>query len=312
MGENTKIEWAHHTLNFWIGCEKVSEACTFCYAEVETYPRVQRARGRELWGRNADRHRTAESTWRKAVGWDAAAAERGERHRVFINSLSDFFEDRPDLNAWRRDAWVVIANCENLDFLLLTKRPENIARMLPPGWGGGWPNVWLMATVENQRRADERMPHLLAVPAVVRGVSMEPLLDDVDMRTWLHRCSFDGHGEHSAFCDACAIREMAAEKAGIAGYEALPGARLHWAILGGGSGRDERTFDFARARRLKAQFQAAGTRVFVKQAGQVAIDRDADGLLRLGLPGDRRKGGDPLDWPRDMRVREFPATRGSQ
>src|SRR5688572_19892666 len=97
MGENTAIEWATHTFNPWIGCTKISPECARCYAHDETFVRVQRAGGRELWGPTADRHVTSNANWRQPLTWDRAAAAAGERARVFCASLSDVGEYRPDL-----------------------------------------------------------------------------------------------------------------------------------------------------------------------------------------------------------------------
>lgn len=174
MGAETKIEWCDHTFNPWIGCTKVSPGCANCYAAVNTFTRAQRAHGRELWGPDAARHVTSEAKWREPIRWDAAAKAAGIRRRVFCASMADVFEDRPDLAEPRARLAYVIGKTPNLDWLLLTKRPENIARLwitdvVPP-------NVWLGTTVEDQERADERIPHLLAVPAAVRFLSVEPLL----------------------------------------------------------------------------------------------------------------------------------------
>lgn len=166
MGENTKIEWCEHTHNFWVGCQKVSPACDHCYAESW----AKRSGHPELW--DGERRRT--KTWAEPHKWNRRAIARP---KVFTNSLADFFDNQIP-NEWRQDAWRVIDETPNLDWLILTKRPQNIEKMLPDfnGWGSGWPNVWLGMTAENQEEYDRRANHLYKVPAAVRFISYEPAL----------------------------------------------------------------------------------------------------------------------------------------
>jgi len=168
MGENTKIEWCDHTMNFFVGCEKVSPGCDHCYAESW----AKRSGHPELW--QGERRRT--KTWAEPHKWNKLAAGAVTRPRVFTNSLADFFDNQV-LSEWRADAWDVIGKTPNLDWLILTKRPQNIAKMLPAGWNDGlWRNVWLGTTAENQEEHDRRWPHLKAIPAAVRFLSYEPAL----------------------------------------------------------------------------------------------------------------------------------------
>src|SRR5215207_6054449 len=98
--------------------------------------------------------------------------------------MADVFEDRPELDVWRARLWELILATQELDWLLLTKRPELVSTMVP--WGERWPaNVWLGTTVENQKWAEERLPHLVAVPAAVRFISAEPLLGPLTIARWL-------------------------------------------------------------------------------------------------------------------------------
>ncbi len=172
MGENSKIEWTDHTFNPWVGCTKVSPACDNCYAENW----AKRTGSPELWA--GERRRTAVSNWRKPRAWNDDAGYRGVRARVFCASLADVFDNQVP-SAWRKDLFDLIAGTQYLDWLLLTKRPQNIAKMLPEAWGDGWPNVWLGTTVENREEAKRRVPLLLSVPAAVRFLSCEPLLEPV-------------------------------------------------------------------------------------------------------------------------------------
>lgn len=181
MGKVSIISWTDATFNGWIGCHEVSPACDECYARTlaERY-------GWAKWGKDTPRHRTSAAYWRGPVKWNAEAAAKGKRLRVFAFSLADVFEDRRDLDPWRADLYKLIEATPNLDWMLLSKRADAIARLLPQAWlDKPRPNVWLGVTAENQRRADERVPVLLRVPAVVHWVSAEPLLGPLDLRQWL-------------------------------------------------------------------------------------------------------------------------------
>lgn len=176
MGAETKIEWADHTFNPWIGCQRVSEACDNCYAEALMDKRF----GRVEWGPGKARQLTSDQNWRDTFKWDRKAELAGRRARVFCSSLADVFDNAVP-ERWRRHLWAIIESTPNLDWLLLTKRPQNIEKMLPPGWGRGWANVWLGATVEHQKAANLNIQHLLYVPAVRRFLSCEPLLGTLDL-----------------------------------------------------------------------------------------------------------------------------------
>jgi protein gp37 len=178
MGVETAISWCDHTFNPWWGCTKVSPACTHCYAET-----FSRRVGQKVWGVDAPRRFFGPKHWAEPLKWNRDALKAGVRRRVFCASMADVFEDRPDLLDERRRLFDVIDETRGLDWLLLTKRPENIARLMPGFWNGCvWPNVWLGTTVENQEYADQRIPHLLAVDAVVRFLSVEPMLGPIDLR----------------------------------------------------------------------------------------------------------------------------------
>lgn len=166
VGENSAIEWTDHTMNFWVGCTKVSPACDHCYAEAW----AKRTGQAYLW--NGGRKRTAPANWRKPHKWSDA--------RVFTNSLADFFDNRvPD--KWRHDAWDVIKYTPTLTWMILTKRPQNIPEMLPADWASGWHNVWLGITAENQEEYDRRARHLYKVPAAVRFISYEPAIGPLEL-----------------------------------------------------------------------------------------------------------------------------------
>lgn len=177
MGQDTKIQWAHHTFNGWIGCEKISEACKFCYAEKYA-DRWSIAK----WGKNGTRHKTSQQNWNQLLKWNRQAEKANERHRVFCFSLADIMEDSPLIpQVWREEFYALVRQCTWLDFLFLTKRPENYSRFLPADWGNGYDNVWLGCSIENQQRYDERVIHMDMIPARVKFFSMEPLLGNVEM-----------------------------------------------------------------------------------------------------------------------------------
>ena len=101
---------------------------------------------------HADRGRTSAENWRQPIRWDRAARAVGERRRVFTGSMCDIFDNRAP-EAWRAYLWRLIAATPDLTWMLLTKRPQNIAGMLPPpDWGAGWRNVWLAAPPRTKLR----------------------------------------------------------------------------------------------------------------------------------------------------------------
>jgi protein gp37 len=179
MAGFSKIEWTDSTFNPWVGCTKIDRpggapsACDFCYAEGWS-----KRSGHVKWGNNP-RRRTTESYWRSPIKWNSAGAafqrRNGRRQRVFCASLADVFDNQVDAS-WRDDLWRLIRACDQLDWQLLTKRPQNIRKMLPKDWGQGYSNVWLGTTAEDADAYQQRGKHLLAVPAAVHFVSYEPAM----------------------------------------------------------------------------------------------------------------------------------------
>ena len=178
MGKDSSIEWTDHTFNPWWGCTKVSPGCANCYAEAWA-----RRVGEDIWGSKQTRRFFTDKHWAEPEKWNIDAANQKIRKRVFCASMADVFEARLDLDPWRLRLWTLIEKTPWLDWLLLTKRPENIALRVP--WTKHWPaNVWLGTTVEDQQRAEERLPILLQFPAKYRFLSCEPLLGSVDLSRW--------------------------------------------------------------------------------------------------------------------------------
>jgi protein gp37 len=156
MGEKTEIAWCDHTFNGWIGCQKVSAGCDNCYAETLMDKRYHKVE----WGPHGERKRTSEANWKLPFRWAKAARASGRRPKVFCSSLADVFDNQVD-QSWRIDLFDLIDATEELDWLLLTKRPENVAKMLPTNWRNGRDNVWLGTTCEDQAAYDRRWPILM-------------------------------------------------------------------------------------------------------------------------------------------------------
>lgn len=246
MAENSSIEWTDATFCPWWGCVKVSEACRNCYAATFA------GRFGVEWGPVARRRFQSGRYWEQPLKWDRAAAKAGERRRVFCASMADVFELLPDrhpdaeqMGRERLRLWKLIEATPNLDWLLLTKRPENVLGMTPAGWNytqGFPPNVWIGTTVEGQNEADKRIPHLLEVPAAVRFLSCEPLLGPLDLTRYLERY-----------------------------YQRDNSGRIvNWVITGGESGPGARPSHPDWFRSLRDQCRAAGVPFHFKQHGDWA------------------------------------------
>jgi protein gp37 len=199
------------------------------------------------------------------VKWNDEAARKGIRYRVFCGSMMDFLEDRRELIEPRRRAIRLIGRTPNLDWLILTKRPGNA----PDGWrfGAILENVWFGVSVENQDRVDLLIPLLKATHPAVRFLSVEPLLEEIDLEPHLA----DG--------------------------------KIHWVIVGGESSQGKgkcRAFHLEWLESVITQCRRHNVPVFVKQLGSMP-HADNRSLKLID-----RKGGDMEEWPDWMRIREFP------
>lgn len=273
MSENTKIEWATHTFNPWVGCTKISPACDNCYAEGWA-----KRSGQVVWG--GERKRTSVANWKLPLKWDkhaalmqsgwaqgvalhggdeaaciAAGYIKPVRPKVFCASLADVFDNAVSVQ-WRFDLLGLIADTPNLDWLILTKRIGNAAYMLNQAfravhghyklWANNvLPNVWLGATICNQTEADRDIPKLLAIPAHKRFLSIEPMVGPVDLSNWF------------------AANDL---------HEIDGGPRLNWVIVGGESGPNARPMHPDWARSLRDQCEAAGVPFLFKQWGEWGND----------------------------------------
>jgi protein gp37 len=361
MAEKTAIAWCDATFNPWIGCTRVSAGCQNCYAEADFDHKKGFAKwgpqGTRVvtsdanWKKPLKWDRDAKAAGVRARVFCASLADVFENWRgPMVNSSGDVLirphldaENMPenwdacDIETLRTDpqGWKPVAmgdvrlrlfdlirQTPNLDWLLLTKRPENVTAWIADAMNRAWgvpqkesplaqwmedwvtrhsvpANVWIGASVENQAAADARIPHLLEVPAAVRFLSCEPLLAAVDLVRYLPN-TFTGFPR---------------------------GPRVDWVIVGGESGPAARPMAVEWARSLVRQCKAAGVPVFMKQLGAVihatnAIDpldqfpcptgsprsfRQGPGEDTIELCLRDRKGGDPSEWPADLRVQEFPA-----
>ncbi len=262
MGEATAIAWTDHTFNPWWGCERVSPGCDHCYAET-----FAKRTGHDVWGHKADHRFFGDKHWNEPLKWDRKAREAGRQERVFCASMADVFQNSEDLVVERSRLFNLIAETPNLTWQLLTKRPENVHRMAPPSWlRHGFPsNVWLGTTVEDQVRADLRIPRLLAIQEVrVRFLSCEPLLEAVDLSNYLG----------IEWMDALRMPEAPVSFRGEGGwglemFAAMVGEPpgIDWVICGGESGPGHRPFEADWARDLRDQCAAAEIPYFFKQHG---------------------------------------------
>ena len=270
MGANSKIEWTTHTFNPWRGCAKVSAGCANCYAEAMS-GRNPKVLGE--WGPDARRAPASENYWRQPIAWNKAAEKAGERRRVFCASLADVFEERLDLEPSRRRLFELIEKTTSLDWLLLTKRPAFAAGWLEAHYektdAAPLPNVWLGTSVEDQERADERIPELLAAPAAVRFLSCEPLLGPLDFVMAAGNTSFDGGGD------------------------GFPGDRtFDWVIVGGESGPNARPMHPDWARWIRDQCVRAGVAFHFKQWGAFNERGERVGKRVAGRELDGRTWGE--------------------
>jgi protein gp37 len=288
MGKNSAIGWTDHTFNPWWGCAKVSPGCKNCYAET-----LSLRWGHDAWGAGS-RRLFGPKHWNEPLAWDRNAGRAGKRARVFCASMADVFEDRDDVALARVHLWDLIERTPNLDWLILTKRPENFARLLP-SWGVSR-NVWLGVSAEDQEAADKRVPLLLECPAPIRFVSAEPLLGPIDFGNIRHKIA------PSSF-----VTFPALEPGGFQQHE--PEKRLDWIIIGGESGPGARPFRIDWARSILGDCRAAGVACFVKQMG---ANSDAFDDLPFGQNVPDRKGANPYDWPDDLRVQQFPSATGAK
>lgn len=222
MAETTEIAWTDSTFNPWWGCSKVSPECDHCYAES-----LDRRTGGDHWGPRKTPRLMSADNWKKPIRWNRQAEATGTRRNVFCGSMCDW-TDRNAPTSERGRLWGVIRETPRLNWQLLTKRAPLIAACLPDDWGMGYENVWLGVSVGDKKHGLPRIDHLRKVPANVRFLSIEPLLEDL-------------------------------------GEIDLTG--IHWVIVGGESGNGARPLKVEWVESIKRQCEAAGVAFFFKQWG---------------------------------------------
>lgn len=304
MGD-TSIQWTDKTWNPVRGCSRVSEGCRHCYAERQAarfsgphrpfdgFVRIQTGIGPQWTGKVEliESHLTDPLHWKKP-------------QRVFVNSMSDLFHEGLDDEVISA-VFAVMSQSPQHTFQILTKRPKRMLEWFSRSFvtdgveeagitrfpwchantEGRWPlpNVWLGVSPHDQPSADAMIPLLMRVPAFIRFISYEPALGPLDIADYL---GSKDKGE------------------------------LDWVIVGGESGPNARPFNLDWARSMIAQCRDERVACFIKQLGSRPFSghslhkkihhRSTDGNLYLKLSD--RKGGDPEEWPEDLRVREFPGT----
>lgn len=259
MGEVTGIEWTDVTWNPWQGCTKVSPACTNCYM----------FRDMKRYGRDGSVVvRSAPKTFGLPLtkSRDGAFKIRSGT-KIFTCSWSDWFHESAD--QWRDEAWEIIRRRPDVTFQIVTKRTDRIADHLPADWGDGWPNVWLIATAENQQWFSHRMTEFSDIPVAVRGLSIEPMLGPITIR---HRRG-----------------------------------QIDWIIVGGESGPESRPMHPDWVRNLRDECQELGIPFFFKQwgewlpegsGGKVGVYSTNHNTATIGIDGRPK-------FPGDLNLSEF-------
>ena len=240
MAENSGIEWTDHTVNLWWGCAKVHTGCKNCYAEHLSDVRYQN----NLWGEKAGRKRI-KSSFKDLDKYQKKAREENKLVKVFCGSMMDIFEDPKELinptemwsktNHLRNELFTRIdrGDYDNLIFLFLTKRPQNIQVSIPGNWLEHPPkNVWFGTSLSDQDTADEYTRTLLSVVGN-KFLSVEPQVGPINIEEHLF------YGE------------------------------IDWIIQGGESGSKKRPFDIEWARSMREQCDKSDTPYFFKQIDKI-------------------------------------------
>lgn len=264
MAQNSNIEWCDHTVNLWWGCSKVHTGCKNCYAES-----LSNRYGNDIWGEKKPR-KLIKSAFKDLNKYQKQAEKKGEKVTVFVGSMMDIFEDSKNLitndgkmvtlggeqaetKHLREDLFnrIVAGDYQNIAFLFLTKRPENINKYIPQAWRDyGTPeNVWFGASISDQNTAEVIVPNLLYAGVNNRFLSVEPQVGDIDLSGYL-------------------VPKEAVDM----GVLKQP---IKWVIQGGESGAKKRPFNLDWAYKMSGQVGTAGIPYFFKQIDKVkAIPSD--------------------------------------
>lgn len=376
MGADTKIQWTDYSWSPWHGCTKVATGCENCYA-ASTAKRNPGTLG--IWGPSGTR--VVNADWEKPLRWNRQAEKAGVRRRVFP-SICDPFEDFPGqmsnhkgqklfqndqgqyytcngltASAWtpgvginriREDFFKLIDATPWLDWLLLTKRPENARKMWPfkfdqseakrpaqkdidahPYYRS---NAWLGTSIACQDDANRNAPLLLKCRDLspVLFLSAEPLVGPVNFHNVISERRDESEVRPGELNDWLELYMNP-----LTGFRAtsmvsgVNGPKVDWVIAGGESGSKSRPCNVDWMRRIVKQCREAGVPCFVKQLGSVILEdtpgddwpdlRPACPTRRRGWGDDRhirivldKKGGKPAEWPDDLRVREFPPVEAAR
>lgn len=288
MGAFSKIEWTDHSWNPWIGCCHVSPGCQYCYAERDF---TRKPRWANTWGppQTSQRIKTSQANWRKPLTWNEWASAAGRRDKVFCASLCDVFEDNPQVEEWRFELWRLIEQTPSLDWLILTKRPENIEKMVLDEWClWNWPNsrrfptnIWLGVSAENQDEFVWRWDVLESVahhfyPSIL-FLSLEPLLGPIDLEICLTEMNL-GDEEHDHWTRA-----------------------VDWVIVGGESGPLARPMNPEWVRSIRDQCVEAEVPFHFKHWGDWWLPmsearRSGDGKQKMACVVERLDLLDGREW----------------
>lgn len=340
MADNSRISWCDATWNPFRGCTRVSPGCQNCYAERMCSRGLPGLKS-PTTGEDFALKTPSGPRWTGRVELIEGALEIPLRwrspRRIFVNSMSDTFHEAvPD--EWIDRVFAVMALCPQHTFIVCTKRVSRMREFLGADLrfrlnaifrhgcemgklSGGliWqsfnptptplPHVILLASVEDQVRAHERIPELLATPAAVRGISLEPMLGPVDLRRYLGCQHQPKDGSGDIVCNVCCHAE------------ANPAA-LQWVIIGGESGPGARPCNVEWVRDVVRKCREAGMPVFVKQVWVYRCRRcgacfeDPQDFGHDGCGSDDPThdvlpylSKEPSEWPSDLRIQHWPEVR---
>ena len=286
----TTIAWTDETINPIVGCSRVagSPGCERCYAataaktaRLQQFPQYQKV---AKWNGTVE---FVESQLIKPYEWKKSK-------KIFICSMADIFHENVPFD-WVEEIFYMIENCPQHTFQILTKRPERmieffdwyIARNSDHSVELQWTmpdNIWLGVSCENQAMADKRIPLLMQIPAKVRFLSCEPLLEPINLSKFLPI-------EWSEIAE-----DWIESWPGIGSYSTdYP----NWIIVGLESGSNARRCDLQAVHSIINQCQTAKVKVFCKQLGTVWAKES-------GTYKQDRKGASPELWDKSFNVQEFP------
>jgi protein gp37 len=244
----TDIEWTDDSWNPSVGCTIVSPGCTNCYA-MRQAARIERMNPDLEHYSGLTRKVNSKAVWTGKIGFSekklAEPLSWRKPRRVFVNSMSDLFhENVPD--EWIASVFDVMERCPQHTFQILTKRSRRMSRWASKHRPTPLPNVWLGVSAERQQEFDDRTVDLRSTPAVLRFLSLEPLLGPIDADTsWPN-----------------------------------PLEQIQWVIVGAESGPGARPCDVEWVRSIRDQCEEAGARFFLKQlavGGRIVSLPELDG-----------------------------------